>query len=211
MRVALVEYGAGNLASVRKALLHLGATVIAPAGPADLAEVEAVVVPGVGHFGATLALDDAWREAIVAAVGEGRPLLGICLGMQWLFEGSDEAPGVAGLGLMAGYCALLGSPALGADGPGAGDAGLKVPHVGWNALRLLRPSRLLDGVPDGAYYYFTHSYAAPVGPDAVATTTYGGTFAAVVERGQVCGVQFHPEKSGDMGLRVLANFLALAG
>jgi glutamine amidotransferase len=212
MRIALIDYGAGNLTSVLKALRHLGASVAIPAAPADLGGADAVVVPGVGHFGATSRLDATWREAVWAAVEGGRPLLGICLGMQWLFEGSDEAPRVPGLGVMSGCCARVGSAALGGDAePTAGGrSALKVPHVGWNTLRRVRPSRLLEGIPDGAYVYFTHSYAAPVGPDAVATTTYGGVFAAAVERGPVCGVQFHPEKSGEVGLQVLRNFLALA-
>lgn len=213
VRVGLVDYGAGNLASVRKAFVHLGATVVIPTAPADLQRVDAVVVPGVGHFRATAALDEHWRAAIVAAVGEGRPLLGICLGMQWLLEGSDEAPGLPGLGLMTGCCALVGSAAFRCpddESPAEAEAPLKVPHVGWNSVHVLRPSRLLDGLADGAYVYFSHSYAVPIGPDAAATTVYGGAFAAVVERGHVGGVQFHPEKSGEVGLEVLRNFLELA-
>jgi glutamine amidotransferase len=131
------------------------------------------------------------------AIGRGVPLLGICLGLQWLFDGSEEAPGIPGLGLMTGRCFRL-------------TGAVKVPHVGWNTLdRTGRPSRLLDGVPASASAYFTHSFAAPVGDDAVATTTHGTPFASVVERGRTFGVQFHPEKSGTTGLRILANFLAI--
>jgi glutamine amidotransferase len=196
--IALIDYGAGNLTSVRKAFAAVGAEFVTPGRPADLARVDGIVVPGVGHFGATASLDAAWREAIRARVTDGCPLFGICLGMQWLFEESTEAPGVAGLGLLAGRCTRLD------DREGA----LKVPHVGWNALAMPRPSRLLEGVADGGYVYFTHSYAAPITAATAATTTYGTTFAAAVEQDHVCGVQFHPEKSSDAGLQMIRNFLA---
>ncbi len=192
--VALVDYGAGNLASVRKALAHLGAAVRDARTPADLDGAAAILVPGVGHFQATVALDEPWRRAVGALVANGVPLVGICLGMQWLFEGSAEAPEVPGLGLLPGRAARL-------------DGDVKVPHVGWNALAIARTSWLLAGVPDGAQAYFTHSYAAPVTADCAATTTHGVTFASAVERNGVAGVQFHPEKSGDAGLRILRNFL----
>lgn len=202
LRVALVDYGAGNLTSVRKALCAVGADVFTPASPLELAGGDAVVIPGVGHFSATATLDDAWRQAILAAVAAGRPLLGICLGQQWLFESSPEAPDVPGAGLLAGSCVRLESR-----------EGLKVPHVGWNEIVAVRPSSLLTGVPHGAQAYFTHTYAAPTSDATVATTTHGATFASVVEDadGLVMGVQFHPEKSGDVGLTVLRNFMALAG
>jgi glutamine amidotransferase len=192
--IALIDYGAGNLTSVRKALAALGADVVVPAEPSDLENAMAVIVPGVGNFLATAAMDAAWREGILGVVGSGRPMLGICLGLQWLFEGSTEAPDCAGLAMMTGYCDRLPGP-------------VKVPHVGWNALHFPRPSRLFDGIEEGSQVYFTHSYAAPVTTDAVAITTHGQPFASAVERGQVFGVQFHPEKSGDVGLRVLKNFL----
>lgn len=197
MSVALIDYGAGNLTSVRKALAALGASFVTPAAPSDLGSHAAVIVPGVGHFGATRALDEAWRGDIVRGVEAGKPLLGICLGLQWLFEGSDEAPDVPGLGLVPGRCARLEA-----------SDGLKVPHVGWNALDLRRAAPLLAGVADESQVYFTHSYAAPVTDACVASTTYGAAFASVVQREHVCGVQFHPEKSGDVGLRILRNFLA---
>jgi imidazole glycerol-phosphate synthase subunit HisH len=201
MAIALVDYRAGNLTSVRKALAAVGAEVFTPSSPFEIAQSEGVIVPGVGHFGATAVLDEGWRRAIVGVVERGRPLLGICLGMQWLFEASEEAPDLPGLGLMPGRCHLLPS----------GD-GVKVPHVGWNALCISRTgSRLLAGVPDGGFAYFTHSYVAPVNPHATATTTHGQAFASVVERGHVFGAQFHPEKSGEAGLLMLRNFTAAAG
>jgi imidazole glycerol-phosphate synthase subunit HisH len=200
--IALIDYGAGNLTSVRKALTHLEADFTTPASPADCASASGLIVPGVGHFGATAALEGTWREAIEAAVRAGTPLLGICLGMQWLFEGSDEAPGVRGLGAMHGRIGRL-----------AGDAvlRLKVPHVGWNALEIRRPSRLLEGLASGAQVYFTHSYAAPITPECTASTTHAAPFASVVERDNLFGVQFHPEKSSDGGLRILRNFLEVCG
>lgn len=199
MSIALVDYGAGNLTSVRKALTAAGADVYVPGTPADLALAQAVVVPGVGHFAATGALDDGWRAAVLERLRSGRPLLGICLGMQWLFDGSAEAPGVRGLGLLAGTSVRLEAPRP-----------LKVPHVGWNRLVRGRESILLEGLPDNAYSYFTHSYGAPVTADAVATSTHGAEFAAAVERAPAFGVQFHPEKSGEAGLRILRNFARLA-
>jgi len=194
--IALIDYGAGNLTSVRKALMAVGADVRVPRNPSELDEARGVIVPGVGNFLSTAALGDDWREGILQTVGRGGPLLGICLGLQWLFEGSTEAPGCQGLSLMSGQCERL-----------EGSADLKIPHVGWNALQFPRESRLFEGIPEGSQVYFTHSYAAPVTGDAVAVTTHGRAFASGVERGQVFGVQFHPEKSGDVGLRVLKNFL----
>jgi glutamine amidotransferase len=198
--IALVDYRAGNLTSVRKALTALGADFITPAFADDLRQVSAIVVPGVGHFASTAHLDEPWRAAILDRVKAGAPLLGICVGMQWLFEGGDEAPDCPGIGLLVGRCARL-----------RGDAGhkVKVPHVGWNALTppSQAPSRLLEGVGPGAQVYFTHSFAPPVTADCVAETIHGQPFAAAVEHGNVFGVQFHPEKSSDVGLQILRNFL----
>jgi glutamine amidotransferase len=202
--IALIDYGAGNLASVRKALLALGAEIEIPRSPDDLEHAMGVIVPGVGNFQATAALDREWREAILGVVGGGRPMLGICLGLQWLFEGSTEAPGCEGLSLMSGQCDRLEG---GMETRNGRTWPLKIPHVGWNALQFPRPSRLFEGIEAGSQVYFTHSYAAPVTHDAVAVTTHGTPFASAVERGQVFGVQFHPEKSGDVGLQVLKNFL----
>lgn len=199
--IALIDYGAGNLTSVRKALRHLDAAFRVPDGPADLEGMAGIIVPGVGNFEATAVLAPQWRDAIADAVAGGTPLLGICLGLQWLFEGSEEAPDLDGLAAMSGTCALIRGE--GYDGFGV----FKVPHVGWNSLHVIRGSWLLDGVGDGDQVYFTHSYAAPVTPDCVASTRYGVDFASAVERDHVAGVQFHPEKSGDVGLRILQNFL----
>ena len=190
--IALIDYRAGNLTSVRKGFAAVGAELYTPSAAADLARADGIVVPGVGHFGATAFLDRAWRTEIQAAVADGRPLLGICLGLQWLFDGSEEAP-LPGLGAIAGQCTRL-RPIV------------KVPHVGWNSLEVTRPSALLDGIPDGTQVYFTHSYAAPITAACVAATTHGERFAAAVEHDNVWGVQFHPEKSGRAGLRILENF-----
>jgi len=192
--IALIDYGAGNLTSVRKGLRAAGACIATPSAPGDLDRADGVVVPGVGHFAATASLDEEWRRAIAGAVGRGTPLLGICLGLQWLFDSSEEAPDIAGLGAIHGRCERL--PAI-----------VKVPHVGWNALEIQRPSTLLDGLGDGTQVYFTHSYAAPMADETVATTTHGTRFSAAVESGRMFGVQFHPEKSGEAGLRVLTNFV----
>jgi len=203
--IALVDYGAGNLTSVRKALTAVGASFWTPASPEELAQATGIIVPGVGHFSTTATLDGRWQDAIRAALARGVPLLGICVGLQWLFEGSTEAPGVPGLGVMPGECTLLGSRDAGGGRREA--TRLKVPHVGWNSLSLPRPSRLFEGVPDGTQVYFTHSYAAPIVEATAAVTTHGVAFSAAVEDGLVSGVQFHPEKSGDAGLRILRNWL----
>ncbi len=193
--IALVDYGAGNLASVIKAFDASGASVRLVTNPDAIGDARAIVIPGVGHFGATASLGGAWHDAVRDAIARELPVLGICLGLQWFFEGSAEAPDVPGLGLMPGRCFRL-----------SGD--VKVPHVGWNTLEITsRPSRLLAGVSPAASAYFTHSFAAPIGADAVATTRHGVEFASAVERGRTFGVQFHPEKSGTTGLRILANFL----
>jgi glutamine amidotransferase len=195
--IALIDYGAGNLTSVRKALNAVGADCFTPVVPEDIRNVSGLIIPGVGHFDATRALTPAWRTAILGVVDCGLPLLGICLGMQYLFEGSEEAPDARGLGVIAGVCKRIPPP-------------VKVPHVGWNQLEILKPSRLLTDVEDRASAYFTHSYAAPVTAATVAQTEYGIMFAAAVEHGNVYGVQFHPEKSSDAGLRILRSFVQIA-
>jgi glutamine amidotransferase len=199
--IALIDYGAGNLTSDRKALTALGADYATPGSPQELPRFSAVIVPGVGNFAATAALVGPWRDAIAATVRSGTPLFGICLGMQWLFEGSDEAPDVPGLGLLPGRVIRL---------KGDAENRLKVPHVGWNALDFARSARILAGLEPPAHVYFTHSYAAPVTDACVAATAHGERFAAVVEQGHVFGVQFHPEKSSDAGLQILRNFLEAA-
>lgn len=197
--IALIDYGAGNLTSVRKGFAAASADLFTPRDPSELGTAAGIVVPGVGNFAATAALEGPWIAAIRRVVNHGTPLLGICLGMQWLYEGSDEAPGVKGLGAIAGRCSRL--PQHGA---------LKVPHVGWNSLHAPRSSRLLAGVAEDTQVYFTHSYAAPVTPEAAATCEHGAVFAAAVESGHIFGVQFHPEKSSDAGIRILRNFVAAA-
>jgi imidazole glycerol-phosphate synthase subunit HisH len=212
--IALIDYGAGNLTSVKKALAAIEADVFVPAAPDDLARATGVIVPGVGHFGATAVLDSRWRAAILERLGHGRPLLGICLGMQWLFEGSDEARDCPGLGLVPGTCYKLRGT-TGVESPNGVAApmplaSIKVPHVGWNALTICRSDSIVSGIDIGAQVYFTHSYVAPRGGDTVAVTEHGETFAAVMQQGQVAGLQFHPEKSGEVGLRFLRNFLERA-
>jgi imidazole glycerol-phosphate synthase subunit HisH len=198
MRIGLIDYGAGNFTSVIKALSYCDADVRIVPSSVSLRAVQAIVIPGVGHFGRTSSLDRAWRRSIRSRIASGVPVLGICLGMHFLFEGSDEAPDVGGLGIFPNRCAKL-------------RGNVKVPHVGWNALDSTgRPSRLLHEIPSGAFAYFAHSYVVPDAVDAVATTTHGRPFASVVERDRVFGTQFHPEKSGAIGLKVLANFLTVA-
>ena len=191
--IALLDYGAGNLTSVRKAFAALGAGVETPASTDDLQRARGIVVPGVGHFDRSAAIDEAWCDAIRRRVAAGVPLFGICLGLQWLFAGSAEAPGLSGFGVVEGRCALMRAP--------------KVPHVGWNDLHFPKPSRLMQGIADGSQVYFTHSYAAPVVEATVAVAEYGGSFSAAIERDNVAAVQFHPEKSGEVGLRILRNWL----
>jgi imidazole glycerol-phosphate synthase subunit HisH len=203
--IALIDYQAGNLTSVRKAFAAIGADLYDPESPADLERASAIVVPGVGHFGATAALDGSWAEAIRARVARGRPLLGICLGLQWLFAGSEEAPDCPGLGLLSGRCYRLKGAAT-EEAPVM--KVIKVPHVGWNSLAIERTAPIVAGVATGSQVYFTHSFVAPITDDTVAVTEHGEPFAAIVQRGHVAGVQFHPEKSGDVGLQILRNWLS---
>jgi len=201
MRVTVIDYKAGNLTSVLKALRHLGAEP--EVTDADLAPVETaerLVLPGVGHFAATERLDaTGLTTAIRAAIAGGVPFLGICVGMQWLYAGSSEAPNQPGLAHFAEQCTRFS------------ESNEKVPHVGWNSLEIRPDSRLLAGIEPGEYVYFTHSYKAPVTSDTAAVTHYIEPFASAVERGNVMGVQFHPEKSGTTGLKILGNFLKWQG
>jgi glutamine amidotransferase len=201
MRVTVIDYKAGNLASVLKALRHLGAEPeVTDSDLAVIARAERIVLPGVGHFAATARLD---ATGITAAVREviacGIPFLGICVGMQWLFDGSTEAPDQPGLAAFPESCARFP------------EGSEKVPHVGWNSLAVAPNSRLLSGVASGEFVYFTHSYRAPVIASTAATTTYIEPFSAAVEKGNIFGTQFHPEKSGTTGLRILRNFLEVTG
>jgi imidazole glycerol-phosphate synthase subunit HisH len=194
--IAIVDYQAGNLASVRKAFDHLGYESTITADPEAIARADRIVLPGVGNFEATTALAGRLQEVVAKAIDRETPLLGICLGMQWMFESSQEAPQLRGLGLFAGECEKF-------------PAKVKSPHVGWNQLQLRGASRLLRGLPHDSFVYFTHSYRAPLVESTVAGCVYGGTFSAAVERGQLFGVQFHPEKSGTAGLHLLRNFCEL--
>ena len=194
--IAIVDYQAGNLASVRKAFDYLGYESGVTDDPRVIARADKVVLPGVGNFEATTALAGPLQQAVAEAIDHQIPLLGICLGMQWMFESSQEAPQLRGLGLFAGQCDKF-------------PAAVKSPHVGWNQLQLRGDSRLLRGLPEDSFVYFTHSYRAPLVESTVAGCAYGGVFSAAVERGQLFGVQFHPEKSGSAGLQLLRNFCEL--
>jgi imidazole glycerol-phosphate synthase subunit HisH len=199
MRVTVIDYGAGNLTSVLKALKHLGTEAEVTAGdPGPIERAERIVLPGVGHYAATRRLNETGiTNAVRAAIARGTPFLGICVGMQWLYSGSTEAPGQPGLGYFPERCTRFSQ---GKE---------KVPHVGWNSIEPRSDSRLLRGVRGGDFVYFTHSYKAPVTSDTAAVTNYIEPFASAVEHGNVMGVQFHPEKSGQTGLRIVRNFLGV--
>jgi imidazole glycerol-phosphate synthase subunit HisH len=202
--IAVIDYKAGNLTSVVKALGYLGARdVVVTQSPEVVRGADKIVLPGVGHFRATQLLTDlGLTEATRERIAGGAPFLGICVGLQWLYEGSTEAPETDGLCAFGSRCERFPTVYEGAE--------LKSPHVGWNSLEKIRSdSRLLKGVADGAFVYFTHSWRAPVSQDTAAVTNYGGAFTAAVERGNVMGVQFHPEKSAEVGLRVLRNFVEI--
>jgi glutamine amidotransferase len=193
--IAVVDYKAGNLTSVMKALHAAGVGPRLTDDPAAVLRADKVILPGVGHFAATQFLE---TSGLKAAIGEriaaGVPFLGICVGLQWLFAGSTEAPEVSGLAAFPETCDRF-SP------------GRKVPHVGWNSLAIRPDSRLFSGISNNCYVYFTHSYRAPVANATTAVTDYGEPFTAAIERGNITGVQFHPEKSGEAGLQILRNFL----
>jgi imidazole glycerol-phosphate synthase subunit HisH len=193
--IAIVDYKAGNLASVKKAFDHLGAKTIVTDKPEAVAQADKIVLPGVGHFAATKALDDSGlRETIIERIEQKAPFLGICVGMQWMLASSEEAPDVHGLALWPGECSRF-------------PFRVKSPHVGWNSLQIRNgSSRLLRGIADGAFVYFTHSYRVPLLSSTAAECEYGGGFSAAVEQENMFGVQFHPEKSGSAGLRILENF-----
>lgn len=197
-KIAIIDYGVGNLYSVEKAFVRLGAAAAVTSDPAEILAASRVVLPGVGAFGDCMKnlQDYALADVVRAVAARGTPLLGICVGLQIMFEGSEEDPGVPGLGIFAGMVRKIAAP------------GLKIPHMGWNSLDLAGQSPLFAGLPAGAYVYFVHSYhAVPADPALVtAATVYGGRVTAAVGRGNVWAVQFHPEKSGDAGLAILANF-----
>ena len=195
--IAIVDYGAGNLVSVKKAIDWLGQDCAITSDPSAVAKAAKIVLPGVGHFASTVALArSGLQDAIADAIGQGVPFLGICVGMQWMFEHSEESPETPGLGLLPGKCERF-------------PAKVKSPHVGWNQLVVDESSRLFREGPPSPFVYFTHSFRAPVGEITTACCEYGGSFSAAVERDHLFGVQFHPEKSGEIGLKLLANFCTL--
>jgi imidazole glycerol-phosphate synthase subunit HisH len=198
MRIAIVDYRAGNLTSVKKALDRVSSGALVTSDPDVVARAEKIVLPGVGHFAATSTLSEAGlREAIGQSVERGVPFLGICVGMQWMIEASQEAPNVPGLALWPGECERF-------------PAAVKSPHVGWNQIAIRNgASRLLQGIPSDSFVYFTHSFRVPLLAATVAECEYGGKFSAAVEQENVFGVQFHPEKSGAVGLKLLENFCQL--
>jgi imidazole glycerol-phosphate synthase subunit HisH len=197
VNIAIVDYGAGNLPSVERALRKLDVETERAVEPRQLESATAIVLPGVGHFAAFVAglRQRNLTAALRAAFDRGKPMLGICLGLQAMFAASEEAPGDAGLAFFPEQVRAL-------------PTNVKSPHIGWNQLRQTRESSLLRGIPPDAYFYFAHSFAAPATAEpAVAACDHGFPFAAVIERGRLHGVQFHPEKSGQTGAQVLRNFV----
>ena len=200
MRVTLIDYGAGNVTSVARALRRLGAEVSCTNRPKELTAAKCLILPGVGHCAALLSSLDAHalRQPLLDALAQATPFLGICLGLQALYESSEEAPDLSGLGLLQGRVTHL-------------PLNVKIPHMGWNQLRSLHTSQLLKGISPEAYFYFAHSYAAPVaGSGSAAVCAHGRDFTAVLEQDRLFGVQFHPEKSGAPGAKLLENFLRIA-
>jgi len=204
--IALIDYGISNLRSVQKAFEHLDTEVTLVDTPDRLTQADRLILPGVGAFPAGMKglQERGLIESIKQAVHEGKPLIGICLGMQLLFESSDEMGETQGLALLPGKVTRLG-------GQSSVVHGLKVPHMGWNQLEAVCEHPLVRDLVSGSYAYFVHSYAVyPEQHDIVlATTEYGGPFASIVGRNKVCGLQFHPEKSQAVGLKLLRNFLSL--
>jgi imidazole glycerol phosphate synthase glutamine amidotransferase subunit len=204
MNVSLLDYGAGNLPSVERALQRLGVQSERVCTSAGVSRASALILPGVGHYGALIrALDrDELRESLIAAIEGGVPFLGICLGLQALFQNSEEAPDLRGLQILPGPVRVM-------------SGAVKLPHMGWDQVQTKGESRLLEGIDSEAYFYFAHSYAAPYKDrerslETRATCWYGDEFVAVTETENIFAVQFHPEKSGDAGQRVLENFLRIA-
>jgi glutamine amidotransferase len=197
--IAVLDYGIGNLRSAQKALQHVGADARLTADPGLVREAAAVVLPGVGNFGRCMeALESSGLDELaIECACSGRPFLGVCVGMQMLYQGSEETPTVPGLGVLPGVVRLL-------------PEGVKRPQMQWNVLERRRVRGLLAGVPEPTWVYFVHSYAADRDEHAVATCDYGGPVVAAVEAGPLWATQFHPEKSGATGMRILANFVGRA-
>lgn len=198
--IAVLDYGIGNLASAQKALIAAGADAVLVKTADEARDADAVVLPGVGSFGACMtALKASRLDAVVhEAVAQGKPFLGVCVGLQMLYEGSDESPGVAGLGVLPGRVRRM-----------KGD--VKLPQMQWNKLEVLSDCYLLDGFDADTWFYFVHSYAAEPTSDVVATCEYGSAVTAVVQRDNVVATQFHPEKSSRAGLQLLSNFVRAVG
>jgi len=194
-RIAVLDYGSGNLHSVSRALATVGADAIVTGDPEEVRRADALVIPGVGHFGQCVrALRDASLDhEATGFVATGRPVVGVCVGLQVLFEGSQEDP-EPGLGVLLGTVRRL-PPTV------------RVPHIGWNTVRWRSRHPYTDGIPDDTYFYFVHSFAPPVDTATVGVTDHGGTFAAAVAHGNVFATQFHPEKSGEAGLQIYENFV----
>lgn len=194
--IGVINYGAGNVGSVLRAIQYLGYPAEPVEDPSRLQSADRLILPGQGHFGAMMEalelkkMSDPLREQMAS----GKPFLGICLGLQALYEASDEAPDRAGFRLLPGRVKKF-------------EGVFKIPHLGWNQLEIRSQDGIFEGVPNGSFAYFCHSYYGPVTPETTAITEYGQDFAAAVRVGSVNAVQFHPEKSGDVGLKVLENFL----
>ena len=200
--ISIIDYGAGNLKSVENALSYLNLSSRIIRDPKELMDSPAAILPGVGAFGDAMACLNrtGFTDAIREYVHKGAPLLGICLGMQLLFEASEESPGVAGLSIFPGVLRRIP------------DTGLKVPHMGWNSLHILQPDGIMKGIAQESYVYFVHSYYLSCSSPEIlaATTQYGVCVGAAVQKGRLAATQFHPEKSGEVGLKMLRNFAQMA-
>ncbi len=194
----IVNYGAGNIRSVENTLAELGAEYEVTDQPAVVLRATKIILPGVGHFGQMMQAIDklGLRQPLKEKIASGIPFLGICVGLQCLFEGSEEAPCEAGLAVLPGQVKRFVGK-------------LRIPHMGWNSLEQVRPTRLLQGLSTSAYTYFAHSFYAPVTAATAATCTYLHPYSAVLEQANLHAVQFHPEKSGPVGLKVMSNFLEI--
>lgn len=202
--IAIIDYGAGNLQSVQNALSFIKCPSIVTSDPAEIDSADGTILPGVGAFGSAMAeiKKRGMAGTIISAAKSGKPFIGICAGMQLLFEESEESPGVSGLGILRGKVLLFPS-----------DKGLKIPHMGWNSIKTKKESRLLGHLCDLPYMYFVHSYYVSADDENIVTarTDYGVTFDAAVEQGNLFGCQFHPEKSGAEGISILRRFAEIAG